>query len=115
MEYSDFTNVFSLEMASEFPKYTEINNKAIELVNNWQPPYGPIYSIKTVELETLKTYIKTNLANGFIKPSKFLAEAPIFFDKESDGSLQLFINYWGLNNLSIKNRYLLPLVGESLN
>lgn len=32
-----------------------------------QPLYGPIYSLKLVELETLKTYIKTNLARGWHK------------------------------------------------
>ena len=67
-----------------------------------------------MELETLKAYIETNLANGFIRPSKSPAGAPILFDWKSDGSLWLCVNYRGLNNLTIKNRYPLPLIGESL-
>ena len=67
-----------------------------------------------MELETLKTYIETNLANGFIRPSKSPAGAPILFVRKSDGSLRLCVNYRGLNNLTIKNRYPLPLIGESL-
>ena len=63
----------------------------------------------------LKTYIKTNLANGFIRPSKSPAGAPILFDKKPDGSLRLCVDYRGLNNITIKNRYPLPLIGESLN
>ena len=59
-------------------------------------------------------YIETNLKNGFIKPSKSPARAPILFDKKPDGSLRLCVDYQGLNNLTIKNRYPLPLVGESL-
>ena len=113
-EYSDFANVFSPELASELPEYTGINDHAIKLVDDWQPPYGPIYSLGPIELETLKTYIETNLANGFIKPSKSLAGAPIFFDKKPNGSFWLYVDYHELNNLIIKNRYLLPLVGESL-
>ena len=66
-----------------------------------------------MELETLKTYIKTNLANGFICPSKSSANTPILFDKKPNGSLQLCVNYRGLNNITIKNRYPLPLIGES--
>ena len=66
-------------------------------------------------METLKTYIKTNLANGFIRPSKSPAGAPILFDRKPDGSLRLCVDYRGLNNITIKNRYPLPLIGESLN
>ena len=62
----------------------------------------------------MKTYIETNLKNGFIRPSKFPAGAPILFDKKPDGSFRLCVDYRGLNNLTIKNQYPLPLVGESL-
>ena len=67
-----------------------------------------------MELETLKAYIKNNLANRFIRPSKSLAGALILFDKKPDGSLRLYVDYQGLNNLTIKNWYPLPLVGELL-
>ncbi len=67
-----------------------------------------------MELETLKAYIENNLASGYIRPSKSPAGAPILFDKKPDGSLRLCVDYRGLNNLTIKNRYPLPLVGELL-
>ena len=114
IEYSDFANVFFPRLASKLPEYTKIIDHAIELVDDQQPPYGPIYSLRSIELETLKTNIETNLKNGFIRPSKSPAGAPIFFDKKPDGSLRLCVDYRGLNNLTIKNRYPLPLVGESL-
>ena len=113
-EYSDFENMFSKESAAILPEHTEINTHAIDLEERKQPPYGPIYSLGPVELETLKTYIETNLANGFICLSKSPAGAPILFDKKPNGSLRLCVDYWGLNNITIKNRYPLPLVGESL-
>ena len=62
----------------------------------------------------MKTYIETHLETGFIPSSESLAGAPIFFDKKSDYSLRLSVNYRDLNNLIIKNRYALPLIGESL-
>ena len=92
-EYSDFVDVFSPDLASELFEHTGINDHTIELVEGQQPPYGPIYSLGPVELETLKAYIETNLANGFIRPSKSLAGAPILFDRKSDGSLRLCVNY----------------------
>ena len=114
-EYSDFENVFSKESAAVLLEHTEINTHTIDLEESKQPPYGPIYSLGPVELEILKTYINTNLANGFICPSKSLAGAPILFDKKPDRNFRLCIDYWDLNNITIKNWYLLLLVGESLN
>ena len=114
-KYSDFADVFSADLASELPKHTGINDHAIELVKGCQqPPYGPIYSLGPVELEVLKAYIETNLANEFIRPSKSPAKAPILFDWKSDSSLRLCVNYQGLNNFTIKNQYPLPLIRELL-
>ncbi len=113
-EYADFTNIFSPKLAAELPEHTGINNHAIELVDNWQLPYGPIISLGPVELETLKAYIENTLANSFIRPSTSPTGALILFDKKPDNNLRFCMDYWGLNNLIIKNWYPLPLVGESL-
>ena len=67
-----------------------------------------------MKLETLKAYIETHLKTGFIRPSKFPTRVPIVFDKKPNSFLRLYINYQGLNNLTIKNRYLLPLICKFL-
>ena len=113
-EYTNFTDVFFLDLATEHPEYTEINTHVIDLEKSKQPSYGPIYSLGPVKLETLKTYIEINMANSFIRPSKSSASAPILFDKKPDGNFYLCIDYWGLNNITIKNRYWLLLVDKSL-
>ena len=87
-KYSDFADVFSLDLASELYEHTGISDHAIELVDGQQPSYRPIYSLRPLELETLKAYIETNLANRFIRPSKSPAGAPILFDRKSDSSLR---------------------------
>ena len=46
-----------------------------------------------MELETLKAYIKNNLVNGFIRPSKSPAKVPIFFDKKPDNSVKVYVDY----------------------
>ena len=113
-EYSDYNDVFLAENAAELPENTGMNENAIKLEESKQPPFGPIYSLGPIELEMLETYIETNLANGFIRSSKSPARAPILFDWKPDGSFCLCVNYRGLNNITIKNQYLLPLIGESL-
>ena len=115
VKYSDYSNVFSAENAVELPENTGINEYAIKLEESKQASFGPIYSLGPVELETLKTYIKINLANGFIQPSKFPVRAPILCDRKLNRSLRLCMDYRSLNNITIKNRYPLLLIGESLN
>ena len=113
-EYIDYADIFSPDLAMELPENTGIKEHVIELVQGQQPPHDPIYSLGLVELETLKAYIKTHLKTGFIRPSKSPAGATILFNKKPDGNLRLCVDYQGLNNLTIKNRYPLLLIGESL-
>ena len=92
-KYSDFSDGFSEKEALMLPERTNLNKHAIELEGDKQPPYGPIYSLSPVELETLKAYIETHLKTGFIRPSKSPAGAPILFDKKPDDSLWLCVDY----------------------
>ena len=82
-----------MENVVELSENTRINEYAIELKKGKQPLFNPIYSLELIELKTLKTYIKTNLANDFIWPSKSLIEVPILFDKKSNGSFCLCVDY----------------------
>ena len=113
-EYSNYSNIFLVEYATKLPENTGMNEHIIKLEEGKQPSFRPIYSLEPVELETLKTYIKINLANGFIWPFKSPVGTLIFFDRKPDRSFHFCIDYWGLINITIKNRYLLSLIGESL-
>ena len=113
-EYSDFADLFSEKSANILLERTGANEHAIKLEKDKQPPYRLIYGLEPVEFKTLKIYIKTNLGNGFIQASKLLASTPILFVRKPNGSLCLCVNYRGLNNLTIKNWYPLPLIGKSL-
>lgn len=42
IEYADFIDVFSKELANVLPEKTSINKNTILLVNDKQLPYGPI-------------------------------------------------------------------------
>ena len=115
VKYSDFSNIFFLDSAAELSKHTRINDHPINLLDDKQAPYGPIYSLGLLELETLKIYIKINLAISFIRSSKSPANATILFIWKKNSNFCLCVDYRGFNNLTIKNHYSLPLIGESLN
>jgi hypothetical protein len=52
---------------------------------------------------------------GFIRPSKSSHGAPVLFVKKKDGSLRLCVDFRGLNKISKKDRYPLPLITDLLN
>ena len=114
VEYLDFADIFLKKSANIVSKRTRVNEHAIKLEKGKQPSYKPIYSLEPVELETFKTYIETNLANSFIQALTSPAGAPILFVHKPNSSLYLCVNYQGLNNLTIKNWYPLPLIDKSL-
>ena len=106
--------MFLTKYLAELPENIKMNKYAIKLKEGKQLPFGSIYSLESVELEILKTYIKTNLANSFIWPLKFPARALILFNRKPNENLRFCVNYWGLNNIIIKNQYPLPLISKLL-
>jgi len=64
-KYTEFVEVFSKTKAETLAPHRSIDH-AIDLEQGCQIPYGRIYNLSEVELNTLKAYIETNLANGFI-------------------------------------------------
>ena len=60
----------------KLPKHININNYLINLINDKQLLYSLIYNL---EFEMLKIYVKTDLANSFIRLSKLFTNASIIF------------------------------------
>ena len=66
------------------------------------------------KLLVVKKYINKHLNKGFICPSILPAAAPILLAKKPRGGIQFCINYRGLNAITIKNQYPVPLIRETL-
>ena len=113
-EYRDYADIFSKAKASELPPHCKYDLK-IDLEEGTSPPLGTIYSLSLVELEALWTFINKNLCTGFIQPSSSPHAAPVLFIKKKDSSLQLCVDFQGLNKISKKDHYPLPLISDLLN
>jgi len=112
-EYHDFLPVFSEALAKNLPPYRSYDHK-IPLCKGFTPPFGPLYPLSKTKLKTLKEWLEENLSKGFIRTLSSPAASPILFVKKNDETLQLCVNYRGLNEGTIKNRYPLPLLQETL-
>src|SRR3954463_16530594 len=84
----------------------------IKLVPGTQPIDCKIYPLSSEEQKRLDKFLKENLESGRIRPSKSPMASPFFFVKKKDGKLRLVQDYWKLNEMTIKNRYPLPLIQE---
>ncbi|KAJ2891394.1 hypothetical protein MKZ38_000508 [Zalerion maritima] len=60
----------------------------------------------------LEEYLEENLRNGYIRPSTSPAGYPILFVPKKNGRLRLCVDYRQLNDITIKNRYPLPLISD---
>ena len=112
-EYADFEDVAS-EINAGILAPHKAHDHDIVLEPGTSPPHRPIYNLSERELKVLREYIETALNKGWIRPSTSPAGAPIIFVPKKDGSLRLCVDYRGLNSITAKNRYPLPLVSEIL-
>ena len=112
-EYHDFLDVFSQTQADKLPPHRKADHK-IELMPGKEPPYGPLYSMSQDELKVLKKFLDENLEKGFIRPSNSPAASPVLFARKPSGGLRLCVDYRALNAITVKNRYPLPLIQETL-
>ena len=112
-EYHDFADVFSDAEATNLPPHRPYDHH-IDLEEGSRPPHGPIYSMSETELRTVREYLDDMLGKGFIRSSSSPAGAPILFAKKKDGSLRLCVDYRGLNRITKKNRYPIPLINDLL-
>jgi hypothetical protein len=62
------------------------------------------------ELAELKVQLNELLDKGYIHPTSLPWGCPALFVMKKDQSLRLCVNYWPLNVVTIKNKYLLPRI-----
>jgi hypothetical protein len=66
------------------------------------------------ELAAVKVYINEILSKGFLKLSTLAMSSPVILVKKPGGRLRFYIDYRGLNAITIKDRYPIPLIRETL-
>jgi len=109
----EYVDVFRKSQADTLAPHRSYDH-AIDIEPEKEVPSSRMYPLSAHELEVLADYIEQNLRTGFIRPSTSPVGAPILFVKKKDGSLRLCVDYRNLNSVTIKNRYPLPLINETL-
>ncbi|WP_428037101.1 reverse transcriptase family protein, partial [Amphritea sp.] len=63
-------------------------------------------------LAKLKEHIRELVEKGFIHPSSSAWGAPVIFVLKKDGTQRLCVDYRPLNEVTVKNKYLLPRIDD---
>jgi len=112
LEFHQYLRIMSKEAAHALPKHRPYDCK-IDIKEGSPAPWGPIYPLSEIELQTLREWLKEMERTGKIKRSTSLAGSPILFvPKPSSQGLRLCVDYRGLNSITIQNRNPLPLMQE---
>jgi hypothetical protein len=110
---NEFPDVFPEELPG-MPPDRDIEF-VIELNLGTAPIYKTLFRMTTLELAELKEHIKELLQKGFIHPSSSPWGAPVIFVPEKDGTQRLCMDYRALNEVIVKNKYLLPRIDDLFN
>jgi hypothetical protein len=109
----DLKEAFLPKLADELPPHRAWDHK-IELIPGKEPPYYKNRPLSSEELKVVRKWLDDNLSKGFIRESRARCAAPLMLAAKPGGGVRVCQDYRGLNNVTIKNRYPLPLVRETL-
>ena len=117
--YHEYLSAFDRDEADRLPPHRPGSDHRIILETDANgrekdPPWGPLYGMSREELIVLRRTLTELLDKGFIRASSSPASAPVLFVRKPGGGLRFCVDYRGLNAITKKDRYPLPLIEETL-
>jgi len=88
----------------------KIWDHAIDIKKGFVLRKGKVYPLSREEREEVQEFIKEQLRKEYIRPSKSSQMAPVFFVGKKDRKKRMVQNYQYLDEWTVKNNYLLPLI-----
>jgi hypothetical protein len=108
-----YKHVFPEELPSGLPPDRGTGH-TIRLEGNAAPPFRRNKRMSPAEYELCQLYVGDLLKKGLITPSTSPFGAPIMFVAKPKGGYRVVCDWRMLNKLTIKNRYPLPRIDETL-
>jgi hypothetical protein len=112
--YHEFLPLFSKVLADRLTPHRPIIDHEVRLKEGETLSWGLLYTMSMEELVVMKEWLEDNMTKGFIRQSSSPYAAPSLVAKKPNGGLRFCINYRDINCKTIKNRYPLPLIQETL-
>ena len=84
----------------------------IDLALGTTPAFKTPYRMSTPKFLELKMQLQELLENKYIRPSVSSWGAPVWFEKEKDGTHNMCIHFRPLNKFIVKNTYPFPMIDD---
>ena len=107
-----FTHLFNKKKFEKLPERREWDHEINLMEEAPRELNTKAYAMTIKEEEALNQWLDEQLKAGLIMESKSRYVAPCFYIPKKDGSLWLVQDYRKLNQVTIKDKTLLPLIGE---
>jgi len=107
-----FTYLFNKKKFEKLSERREWDHKINLMEEAPREHNAKVYAMTIKEEEALNQWLDEQLKAGLIKESKSRYAAPCFYILKKDGSLQLVQDYQKLNQVTIKDKTPLLLIGE---
>ena len=111
--FHQWIKVFGRKQSERMPT-RKMWDYTIEVKEGFVPRKGKVYLLLRDKREEVREFIKEQLRNGYICPSKLPQTAPVFFVGKKDRKKRMVQDYRYLNEWTIKNNYPLPLISDIL-
>ena len=90
----------------------KIQDHAINLKETFKPRKERIYPLSRNERKEVQNFIEDQLRKGYIRLSKSPQMSLVFFVNKKNKEKRIVIDYYNLNNQTMKNNYLLSLITD---
>ena len=110
-----FTHLFNKKKFEKLPERCEWDHEINLTEEALKELNAKAYVMTLKEEEALNQWLDKQLKAGLIVESKSRYAVPCFYIPKKDGSLRLVQDYWKLNQVMIKDKMPLPLIGEVIN
>jgi len=108
----EFRDVFPEKLPAELPPQRGVEH-GIELQPNARPPpVRPLRQQSAKDSAVINEFLQKGLASGQLRPSHSPYGSMLVIVKKKDGTPRVCVDYRALNDITIKNKYPLPLMDE---
>uniref|UniRef100_A0A3P9IHF7 Reverse transcriptase n=1 Tax=Oryzias latipes TaxID=8090 RepID=A0A3P9IHF7_ORYLA len=109
--YHDLRTVFSKARAGALPPHRPYDC-SITLLDGAPLPKSRLFNLSGPEKVAMENYIQEALSSGHIRPSSSPVGAGFFFVEKKDKTLRPCIDFRELNQITVKDKYSLPLISS---
>lgn len=109
-----FSNSFqSFKKPTTFPPLRSHDHRIPLLPDNHPISVRP-YRYPHYQKSEIEKMVLEILQSGLIRPSSSLFSSPVLLVKKSSGEWWFYINYWALNAIMVKDKYLILVIDKLL-